>query len=55
MEKQYDQAADIWSLGCTFLEIFSCHDLMQIDAKDRSPFFMGSSCFPLSPAKGDAS
>lgn len=49
----YDQSCDIWGLGCTFLELFSCHESIKIPAEDRSPFLMGSSCYPLSPAIKD--
>lgn len=51
MENTYDQASDIWALGCTFLELYSCHESMKISPSQRTPFFMGSSCYPLSPAK----
>ena len=52
MEKNYDQACDIWALGCTFLELFTCHQMIKLKPDRRTPFLMGTSCYPLSPKKG---
>ena len=53
MERVYDQASDIWSLGCIFLELFSCHIDMNIKPSKRTPVFQGTSCYPLSPVLRD--
>lgn len=50
VERVYDQANDIWALGCIFLELLTCHESMKIKAEDRTPLLMGNSCYPLSPA-----
>ena len=46
VEKQYDQAIDIWSLGCVLHEMIYCF------GEDHEPIdrilFPGKSCFPLS-------
>lgn len=33
VERIYDQASDIWALGCVFLELFSCHQSVRIPEK----------------------
>ena len=51
LERQYDQASDIWSLGCVFYEIMF---VIQNNTKPQSSdprdcvLFKGDSCFPLS-------
>ena len=55
VEKQYDQASDLWSFGCIIFE------LLQYVQKNKETFyddfqvkrylFQGGSCFPLSPCK----
>ena len=55
VEKQYDQAQDIWSIGCIV------HELLQYINKEEATFyddfqtlryaFQGGSCFPMSPFK----
>ncbi len=59
VEKQYDFASDMWSLGCTFYELIYCTKEQmiekQISAKAVDKFdqilFPGKSCFPLSPCQ----
>ena len=51
MEKLYDQASDIWALGCTFLELYTCHETLSMRPEKRKPFLMGTSCYPLSPGE----
>jgi mitogen-activated protein kinase 1/3 len=47
VEKQYDFASDIWSVGCTFYELLQC---LQGNSKTEQRVMLpGSSCFPLSP------
>ena len=58
VERQYDQAVDLWSFGCIL------HELLKytLNKQDASSFcyddfskvrylFQGDSCFPLSPCK----
>ena len=65
IEKNYDQAVDIWSLGCVLAELLSVSKPYIKQAKslpkgkershaiasivDRRHLFLGDSCFPLSP------
>lgn len=54
IENQYDQAQDIWSLGCVLYELiqYTLKDNQNFDysvfTKVRYPF-RGDSCFPLTP------
>ena len=51
-QKRYDQAIDIWSMGCILAEMIHCSDVYQGDNKfqqDDRYLFPGTSCFPLSP------
>jgi serine/threonine protein kinase len=50
LEKTYDQASDIWSLGCIIYELIS---VKTFHLADRI-FFKGDSCYPLSPLPGEA-
>lgn len=52
LEKNYDCAVDIWSLGCIFAEMLMCvYNQDTQSSKDGVPqnFFPSVSCFPLSP------
>ena len=56
VEKQYDQASDMWSLGCILYELilYAIKDDKTFDCKDFQKIrylFQGGSCFPLSPCK----
>lgn len=43
-QNDYDQRADIWSLGCMLAEIY------QLTVQDQSsPLFLSDSCYPMSP------
>lgn len=55
-ERYYDQAIDMWSIGCVLYELLHCsseyipnHNLPGY-VDNRFPF-QGTSCFPLSPCK----
>lgn len=48
LEKKYDQAVDIWALGCVLYEMLSQNCLAN-NSENRQVLFMGDSCFPLSP------
>lgn len=54
MEKDYDYAIDIWSIGCIFAELLSkvegnSYPLGKTFEVKNGPLFPGGSCFPLSP------
>lgn len=64
IEREYDQAVDIWSLGAVLGELMSCskpymRPFKHLPRKERSDcikqvvdnrhLFLGDSCFPLSP------
>lgn len=49
VEKQYDQAIDIWSLGCVLHEMAYAIGIKH-EPRDRI-LFPGKSCFPLSPCE----
>lgn len=56
VEKQYDQASDMWSLGCIIYELilYTLKADKNFEYKDFQKvryLFQGGSCFPLSPCK----
>ena len=53
VEKNYNTAVDMWSLGCVLAEMISCtKQYRQIfKSADERFVFEGSSCYPLSPCK----
>ena len=54
LEKDYTAEIDIWSIGCIFAELQGMLKSNAPTFMDRSPLFPGTSCFPLSPSKSDA-
>lgn len=55
LEKKYDAAVDIWSVGCIFAELLGC---LQDKIKKQRPnqiLFQGNSCYPLSPRNNNSS
>lgn len=52
-QKKYDQAIDIWSMGCILAEMI--HSSMTYQGTDKNQdnrfLFPGTSCFPLSPCE----
>ena len=65
-EKNYDQALDMWSIGCILAELIHCSEPYVQPAEKSNPsshkkflknhvanrfVFPGSSCFPLSPCE----
>lgn len=52
LSKKYDQAQDIWSMGCIVYELLQTTNEADFADSDRTPLFRGKHCFPLSP-KGD--
>ena len=50
-DKDYNEAADLWSIGCILSEVFQ----KTVRAKEDVNFlFQGDSCFPLSPFAANA-
>ena len=55
VEKKYDQASDMWSLGCLMFELLHCsvetkdEEIKNSDNFYRHILFRGDSCYPLSP------
>jgi serine/threonine protein kinase len=52
IEKQYDQASDMWSVGCILYELMKLvedKNYPDNDTEKRTVLFQGDSCFPLSP------
>ena len=55
VEKKYDQASDMWSLGCLMFELLHCsvetkdEEIKNSDNFYRHILFQGDSCYPLSP------
>jgi serine/threonine protein kinase len=50
----YDQAIDIWSLGCTLFELLKVSSTYSKDASfdvSQRYAFSGDSCYPISPIK----
>jgi serine/threonine protein kinase len=52
MEKTYDKACDMWSLGCILGELLYSVVYKENKFSDRI-VFPGKYCYPLSPKKGD--
>lgn len=53
-QKRYDQAIDVWSMGCILAELIHCSSLYENDSnisQDNRFLFPGSSSFPLSPCE----
>ena len=53
IEKNYNQAVDMWSLGCVLAEMIKCTETYRstMEHVDKRFIFPGSSCFPLTPSK----
>ena len=52
IEKQYDFAQDMWSIGCVLFEVLKCSkENAEYSTKNlkHRVLFPGESCFPLSP------
>jgi serine/threonine protein kinase len=54
VEKHYDQASDMWSLGCIIYEILQYvqtnrSETFYDDFPSKRYLFQGGSCFPISP------
>jgi len=53
LDQNYNQALDIWSLGCILNEMILCstpyHD-RKVYSHSKRVMFRGNSCHPLSPA-----
>ena len=56
VERQYDQASDMWSFGCILHEILRyviVDDTKEFKTYQKERFaFQGQSCFPISPVEG---
>lgn len=51
LEKNYNEAIDMWSVGCIFGELLKMIKETCPSAADRFPLFPGKYCYPLSPSK----
>jgi mitogen-activated protein kinase 1/3 len=51
MEKNYNAAIDMWSVGCIFGELLKMIESVCPTADSRYPLFPGQHCYPLSPSK----
>ena len=51
VEKSYNSAVDIWSLGCVLAEMLACTKVYNTEQLDNRFIFSGNSCFPLSPCE----
>lgn len=51
LEKNYNAAIDIWSVGCIFGELLKMMKETCPSVADRFPLFPGKYCYPLSPSK----
>lgn len=49
MEKEYNNAVDMWGLGCIVAELFGMMKEHQMEGIDPKALFPGRSCFPLTP------
>eukprot|EP00903_Cladosiphon_okamuranus_P015614 g14418.t1 len=49
--QDYDNAVDIWSLGCILAELLSMQKESYPTSQERNALFPGKSCFPLSAEK----
>lgn len=55
-QKRYDQSIDIWSLGCMLGELIYSSEPYASEHSDQQNqrfMFPGTSCYPLSPMKGN--
>ncbi len=51
----YNQAADVWSLGCILAEMLACSSSYSSEPgfeNKKRYLFTGDSCFPISPRAG---
>jgi serine/threonine protein kinase len=54
LDRHYNKAVDIWSLGCVLSEIIYCSNGLSSSFKfnsDSRYLFQGKSCYPISPLK----
>ncbi|CAN0340556.1 unnamed protein product, partial [Laminaria digitata] len=49
--QDYNNAVDVWSLGCILAELLSMQKESAPTSQERSALFPGKSCFPLSAEK----
>ena len=56
MDQNYNQASDIWSVGCILAELIACTDVYDKDNMYQCPkrcMFRGTSCYPLEHGDND--
>ncbi len=51
LEKKYNSAIDIWSVGCILGELLCMMQENSDTVENRRPLFPGKACYPLSPPK----
>ncbi|CAN0439530.1 unnamed protein product, partial [Hapterophycus canaliculatus] len=49
--QDYNNAVDVWSLGCILAELLSMQKESFATSQERNALFPGKSCFPLSAEK----
>lgn len=49
LEKEYDYAVDMWSIGCILAELLTCVQNKYDQVTSNEVLFRGAWCYPMSP------